>query len=43
MIKTIDMLLHEYREYSNIYNKIAFEEKNNVSVKIFQVRTNSNE
>ena len=28
MIKTIDMLLHEYRDYSNIYNKIAYEEKN---------------
>ena len=23
MIKTIDMLLYEYRDYSNIYNKIA--------------------
>ena len=34
MIKTIDMLLHEYREYSNIYNKIAFEEKNNNLIKL---------
>ena len=23
MIKTIDMLLYEYRDYSNIYNKIV--------------------
>ena len=34
MIKTIDMLLHEYREYSNIYNKIALEEKNNNLIKL---------
>ena len=34
MIKTIDMLLHEYREYSNIYNKIAVEEKNNNLIKL---------
>lgn len=27
MIKTIDMLLYEYRDYSNIYNKIVVEEK----------------
>ena len=34
MIKTIDMLLYEYREYSNIYNKIAVEEKNNNLIKL---------
>ena len=34
MIKTIDMLLHEYREYSNIYNKLAVEEKNNNLIKL---------
>ena len=34
MIKTIDMLLYEYREYSNIYNKIALEEKNNNLIKL---------
>jgi len=34
MIKTIDMLLHEYRKYSNIYNKIAVEEKNNNLIKL---------
>ena len=28
MVKTIDMLLYEFREYSNIYNKISYEEKN---------------
>jgi len=25
MIKTIDMLLYEYRDYSNIYNKIEID------------------
>ena len=34
MIKTIDMLLYEYRDYSNIYNKIALEEKNNNLIKL---------
>ena len=34
MIKTIDMLLYEYRYYSNIYNKIAVEEKNNNLIKL---------
>ena len=34
MIKTIDMLLYEYRDYSNIYNKIAVEEKNNNLIKL---------
>ena len=34
MIKTIDQLLFEYKEYSNIYNKIATEEKNNLLFKI---------
>ena len=34
MIKTIGMLLYEYREYSNIYNKIAVEEKNNNLIKL---------
>ncbi len=34
MIKTIDMLLFEYRNYSNIYNKIANEEKNNNLIKL---------
>ena len=34
MIKTIDMLLYEYREYANIYNKIAVEEKNNNLIKL---------
>ena len=27
MIKTMDLLSHKYRDYSNIYNKIAFEVK----------------
>lgn len=34
MIKTIDMLLYEYRDYPNIYNKIALEEKNNNLIKL---------
>ena len=34
MIKTIDMLIYEYRNYSNIYNKIAYEEKNNNLIKL---------
>ena len=34
MIKTIDMLIYEYRDYSNIYNKIAYEEKNNNLIKL---------
>lgn len=34
MIKTIDMLLYEYRDYSNIYNKIILEEKNNNLIKL---------
>lgn len=34
MIKTIDMLTYEYRKYSNIYNKIAYEEKNNNIIKL---------
>ena len=34
MIKTIDMLLYEYREYSNIYNKIVYEEINNNIIKL---------
>ena len=34
MIKTIDMLLYEYREYSNIYNKIVLEEKKNNLIKL---------
>ena len=34
MIKTIDMLLYEYRKYSNIYNKIASLEKNNNLIKL---------
>lgn len=34
MIKTISVLLYEYREYSNIYNKIAVEEKNNNLIKL---------
>lgn len=34
MIKTIDMLLYEYRDYSNIYNKIAYEEKNHNLIKL---------
>ena len=27
MIKTIDLLMYDYRKYSNIYNKIKNEEK----------------
>ena len=34
MIKTIDMLLYEYRDYSNIYNKIVYEEKHNNLIKL---------
>ena len=34
MIKTIEMLLYEYRNYSNVYNKISLEEKNNKLIKI---------
>ena len=34
MIKTIDMLIYEYRDYSNIYNKIVLEEKNNRLIKL---------
>ena len=34
MIKTIDMLIYEYRNYSNIYNKIAYKEKNNNLIKL---------
>ena len=34
MIKTIDMLTYEYRDYSNVYNKIVYEEKNNNLVKL---------
>ncbi|MBQ9266452.1 MAG: hypothetical protein IJ186_05285 [Bacilli bacterium] len=34
MIKTIDMLTYEYLKYSNIYNKIAYEEKNNNIIKL---------
>ena len=34
MIKTIDNLLYEYRSYSNIYNKIALEEKNKKLIKL---------
>ena len=34
MIKTMDLLSHEYRDYSNIYNKIAFEEKRNNLIKL---------
>lgn len=34
MIKTIGMLIYEYRNYSNIYNKIAYEEKNNNLIKL---------
>lgn len=34
MIKTIDMLIYEYRNYSNIYNKIRYEEKNNNLIKL---------
>ena len=34
MIKTIDMLTYEYRKYSNIYNKISYEEKNNNIIKL---------
>lgn len=34
MIKTIDMLLYEYRDYSNIYNKISLEENKNNLIKL---------
>ena len=34
MIKTIDMLIFEYHDYSNIYNKIAYEEKNKNLIKL---------
>lgn len=34
MIKTIDMLTYEYGDYSNVYNKIVYEEKNNNLVKL---------
>ena len=34
MIKTINMLLYEYRDYFNIYNKIALEENNNNLIKL---------
>ncbi|MBQ9448540.1 MAG: hypothetical protein IJU60_01535 [Acholeplasmatales bacterium] len=34
MIKTIEMLLYEYRNYSNVYNKISLEEKNNNLIKL---------
>ena len=34
MIKTINELVFEYREYSNIYQKISIEEKNNKLIKI---------
>lgn len=34
MIKSIDMLLYEYRNYSNVYNKIALEEKKENIIKL---------
>ncbi|MCR5490868.1 MAG: hypothetical protein K6F32_01930 [Bacilli bacterium] len=34
MIKTIDSLLYEYRDYSNIHNKIALEEKSNRLIRL---------
>ena len=34
MIKTINELVFEYREYSNIYQKISIDEKNNKLIKI---------
>ena len=34
MIKTIDMLLREYSDYNNKYNKIVFEEKKNNIIKL---------
>lgn len=34
MIKTIDMLIYEFQDYSNIYNKIGYEVKNNNLIKL---------
>lgn len=34
MIKTIDLLMFEYRNYSNVYNKIKSEERKNNIIKI---------
>lgn len=34
MIETIDMLIFKYHDYSNIYNKIAYEEKNKKLIKL---------
>ena len=34
MIKTIDTLLYEYKNYSNVYNKISYEEKKNSLIKL---------
>ena len=34
MIKTIEVLLYEYRNYSNIYNKISYEENKNNLIKL---------
>ena len=34
MIETIDMLIFKYHDYSNIYNKIAHEEKNQNLIKL---------
>ena len=41
MIKTIDMLLYEYKDYSNIYNKIA-NDKNLIKLKRGLYETNEN-
>ena len=44
MIKTADMLLYEYRDYSNVYNKIVTEEskKNLIKIKRGLYETNPN-
>ncbi|MBE6141439.1 MAG: hypothetical protein E7175_01155 [Erysipelotrichaceae bacterium] len=34
MVKTMDLLTYEYRDYSNVYNKIAFEEKRHGLIKL---------
>ena len=42
MVKTIDMLLYDYRDYSNVYNKISYEEtkKNLIKLKRGLYETN---
>lgn len=46
MIKTIDLLMYDYRKYSNIYNKIKNEEKKGEIIKVrrglYETNANAN-